>query len=494
MADLWFARPLWWLALLPLAACWWAIRSYGRAGAERWRDVVDAHLLPHVVIAGARSSHHASRLALLALAWLAAVAALAGPQLGRPAAQTSAGERALVLLVEIPEAAGLAGDVRHHWESARQDAQTLLKLLPGHETAIVLYSRDPFLLVPPTTDRASAAHLLQGLSPGLLPAYGARPERALAMADDVLRRNGFDQADIVWLTAGDITPAAASASPVGGRVAVLYYGSDAPLAARLQRHAESRGGFFYGPASGGAIATLPELRPWLVPTHARPAGATPLLDLGPALIALILPLALFAFRPGVLSVVFVGALSCGLLGPPDAMADDARPAWRDGLAGYRLLAEPPMVDPCWRAVAHYRLARYDEAAAVWRNCPGADAAFNRGNALARAGRLKEAILAYDQALAMRADDDFRFNRGLVQGLLKPPPPPPPPPPPKTGQGAVRPASPDSAETPSAPGAVQPADARPFAERSARAAPEKEQDFWRRLIEFQALRRKPQADN
>ncbi|WP_265946414.1 tetratricopeptide repeat protein [Dechloromonas sp. A34] len=490
MADLSFARPLWWLALLPLAACWWVIWSSGRPGAGRWRGVVDAHLLPHVVIERERSGHHASRLALLALAWLTAVAALAGPQLGQPAAQKRAGERALVLLIEIPEATGLAGDVRRNWESVRQDALALLRLLPGHETAVVLYSRHPFLLVPPTADRASTEHLLQGLSPGLLPAYGARPERALGMADEVLRRNGFEQADIVWLTAGDIASANGAVPPVEGRVAVLFYGSDGQLAARLQRHAESTGGFFHSPASGRALATLPELRPWLASAApAPPAGETLPFELGPVLIALILPLALFAFRPGVLPVVFAVALSCGLLSPPEALADDARPVWSD-----RLLAVAPLVDPCWRAVAHYRLARYREAAALWRDCPGADAAFNRGNALARAGQFDEAILAYDQALALRADDaDFRFNRGLVQGLLKPPPPPPPPP--KTGRGATRPVSPDHAETPSAdPGPVPPSDARRFAERPTRAVPETEQDFWRRLIELQAPRRKPQADN
>ena len=69
----------------------------------------------------------------------------------------------------------------------------------------------------------------------------------------------------------------------------------------------------------------------------------------------------------------------------------------------------------------------------------ADALYNRGNALARLGRLEEAALSYRAALRLApTDEDIRHNLALV---VPPPPEPPenrddtePEPPPSNGQG------------------------------------------------------------
>ena len=49
----------------------------------------------------------------------------------------------------------------------------------------------------------------------------------------------------------------------------------------------------------------------------------------------------------------------------------------------------------------------------------ADAHYNRGNALARGGRLEQAVAAYDAALARDPDhEDAAFNRELVSRLME----------------------------------------------------------------------------
>ena len=74
-----------------------------------------------------------------------------------------------------------------------------------------------------------------------------------------------------------------------------------------------------------------------------------------------------------------------------------------------------------------------------------DAHYNRGNALAKQGKLSDALAAYDAALALRPSDaDTRHNRDLVQRLLKPPPEPPPPPP-QGGAGGQAPPAPGPAQ-------------------------------------------------
>lgn len=105
----------------------------------------------------------------------------------------------------------------------------------------------------------------------------------------------------------------------------------------------------------------------------------------------------------------------GLWRTPDQQGADAF-----GRADYGTAARS-FENPQWQASALYKAGAYDEAAAAYAKVPDGD--YNRGNALARAGKLEEAIKAYDAALAAHPgqDDPIRadalFNRELVQKLL-----------------------------------------------------------------------------
>ncbi|WP_409997612.1 tetratricopeptide repeat protein, partial [Escherichia coli] len=66
--------------------------------------------------------------------------------------------------------------------------------------------------------------------------------------------------------------------------------------------------------------------------------------------------------------------------------------------------------PGWRGSALYRDGRFDDAAQAFADQPGAVGHYNRGNALARAGQLKQALDAYQQALDDHPDfEDARAN-------------------------------------------------------------------------------------
>ncbi len=75
--------------------------------------------------------------------------------------------------------------------------------------------------------------------------------------------------------------------------------------------------------------------------------------------------------------------------------------------------------PEWLGSALYRAERFDEGAKAFSGADTALADYNRGNALARAGKLQEALKAYDSALDRNPDmEDARVNRQLVADLLK----------------------------------------------------------------------------
>jgi tetratricopeptide (TPR) repeat protein len=87
-------------------------------------------------------------------------------------------------------------------------------------------------------------------------------------------------------------------------------------------------------------------------------------------------------------------------------------------AGEPALAARLLSDPAWKAVAFYKAGDPDAAATTFRAAGGPSAAYNLGNALARAGHWKEAVKAYDVALARDPDDaDARTNKAIVTAAI-----------------------------------------------------------------------------
>ncbi len=146
-------------------------------------------------------------------------------------------------------------------------------------------------------------------------------------------------------------------------------------------------------------------------------------DRGPWVALLLIPLALAAFRRGwVLTLLLPLTLT-----PETGRALEWQDLWQrpDQQGAEQLQAGDPesaarrFEDPAWKGSAYYRAEDYDSAARQFAGVDTAMGHYNRGNALARAGKLEQAIEAYDQALKHNPDlEDARFNRDLVQKLLK----------------------------------------------------------------------------
>lgn len=73
----------------------------------------------------------------------------------------------------------------------------------------------------------------------------------------------------------------------------------------------------------------------------------------------------------------------------------------------------------WRAAALFARGRFEEAAEAFDRVGPEGEPYNRGTALARAGRLRQAVEALEAALERDPnDEDARFNLALVESRLK----------------------------------------------------------------------------
>ena len=144
-------------------------------------------------------------------------------------------------------------------------------------------------------------------------------------------------------------------------------------------------------------------------------------DMGYWFALALLPFALFAFRRGVLVCLVLVAGTAGSVRPAEA-------SWWDDLwqrpdqQAFRALqqGEPERAaslfrDPQWRGVADYRSDQFVSAERAFSADSSATGHYNRGNALARQGKIDQAIEAYDATLALLPEhEDAAFNKALLE--------------------------------------------------------------------------------
>jgi Ca-activated chloride channel family protein len=436
IAALQFLRPAWLLGLLalPVLALWWRARQRRHSA---WRDAVDPHLLPHLLEGG--SGVRGSRgLWLGLLAGVLALLALAGPSWRSVEQPLQQWEAPLVVALDLSSAT-LAPDLPpSRLLQARAKIDALLQVRGGGQIGLVAFADDAFTVAPLTSDNANIALFLDALAPDVMPVDGSRPGRAIDWSARLLQRAGFDRGDILLLTDGADAAARAAAtraSDSGYRVSVLGMGSatgaayraadggiaHARLDAGALRALAAAGGGRYSDWQGGTadLAAVGVLDAQPGGGGVRGGSTQVPQDGGYWLLPALMLLALLAFRRG---GAFAAVLLCLLL-PMQQVQAQAQGA-RDG--GWWQREDQARHARSMRAESAYRAGEFAAAAGIWQSLPGAVAAYNRGNALARAGRYEDAIAAYDEALRLRPGmEDAVANKAAVEAAMQRQPPPSP---------------------------------------------------------------------
>ncbi|MCD9006719.1 VWA domain-containing protein [Luteimonas sp. XNQY3] len=465
-----FARPVWLWALLALpflAWIWWRRRR----SAEAWREAVDPHLLAHLL--EARPDRRGLLgLAAWLLAGLLAVLALAGPGWREVAVPLDTrGMAPLVVAIDLSTASTASDLPPSRLLQARAKLSQLLAERGAGQVALVAYADDAFTVAPLTDDARNVALYLDALAPEIMPVDGQRADRAIAHATRLLRQGQALRGDILLVTGDADTAAVAEAglaARMGYRVSVLGLGSAAGAAyrdadgalahARLDAVAlralavAGEGRYHALSIDDGDLRALGVLTPETTAGAASArsdAGVRRVLDEGYWLVLPLLALVLLAFRRGSgFACVAVLVLLPALLPVPAHAQPPAATPWQraDQVADGRMR----------EGASAYRGERYDEALKAWTGLPGADAAYNRGNALARLGRFDDAIAAYDEALSQQPGmADAQANRAAVEAARNRKPPPGP------GQDPRAPQTPRDGDSQPTPGdAGDPAERQP----------------------------------
>lgn len=401
-----FLRPLWLLALLPVAVQWWSVRQ----AATRRRTMPPGAIAPHLhraLTVGAGAGRRIVPIDGVALALVLLVLGAAGPTWSREPNPFTARTAPLVIALKVTPSMEASDVAPSRLERAGQKIRDLLELRTGARTALVAYAGTAHLVVPMTEDPGVMLPYLGGLAPEVMPEQGDRPAEALALAGDLLAREA--QPGGVLFVADAIDPAdAAALSEASARVAVL---------AMLPEGQSDRG---IGAVSGVTVVRVaPDLSDvaridrMLAAAQARAALADadqPWQDRGSWLIWPAAVLILLWFRRG--WTMRWGALCAIAFVLPAADARAEGPA--AGLVGWFLTPDQQgrlafernrfgraaglFEDPLWRGYALYRDGQYAAAVEVLGRVQTAEAAFVQGMAHLKSRNYRDGLRAFETVL------------------------------------------------------------------------------------------------
>ena len=452
LADFHFLRPLWLLLVLLLPLMYLAFRQL-HLGDSGWSRLIPARLLSPVIRhEGTSGRLPKSPMVPAAMALVVLATALAGPTWREAPTPLKQPGESLVIALDL-SLSMLATDVEpDRLTRAKRKIRDILAVRQGSLTGLLVYAGDAHVVTPLTDDTRTIEGMLDVLDPVIMPATGNRADLAIARAADLLTQGAPGDGRILIITdqiSERYWPEIRDTlSETGYAFNTLVVGTEegGPIPLARRGFIRENGEIVISRATPGALSEL--ARSTGGQSHELTLNNTDIesLELSPKdtddwqdtsagltvtrwqddgywLLWLAAPLILLGWRRGAFTALALVLLPAF---PQPAAAMTWADLWqRQDQRAPELIRNDPkqaatrLDDPEWKGSALYRSGQFDAAAQVFSRAEGPRASYNQGNALARAGKLEEALAAYNHALAESPDmEDARHNLKIVEELLK----------------------------------------------------------------------------
>ena len=449
LTDFHFIRPYWLLALVPYAGILFFLLK-SKLSRGNWAAVCDEDLLPYLLQEKAMTQ---SRWPLTtgALAALLIITAIAGPSWNRLPSPVFRNDSALVIALNLSRTMNAEDIKPSRLIRARYKIADILAQRKDGQTALLVYAGDAFTVTPLTDDSETIASQLEALTTDIMPTDGNNTELAINKAVELFKQAGLQKGQIFLLTDQVDDEGISAARHLDGyTLSVLGVGTHegAPIALTEGGFLKDQQGTIVIPKlQTDELSKLAKSGKGRYQTiTANDADIKNLLagldqpmqqdgkenknvlldqwdDKGPWLLAIALPLAALSFRKGLLCWALLLLLPL----PKNSYAFEWQDLWQtknqqaqEAYDNNQYEKAADLFDIAdWKAAAQYKAGQYDKALENLKDTKTEFAAYNQGNALAQSGQLKEALKAYNQALALNPQNaDAKFNRDLVEKELK----------------------------------------------------------------------------
>lgn len=445
-------RPSWLIALIPLAIIIWLSRRAHSQGRS-WASIIDKRLLPHLLQGTQVRSKPAPFIRLFLLGSLI-IFALAGPAFEKRPQPVFKTQSALVILLDLSRSMDTTDIKPSRLSRAHFKINDILKLRKEGQTALIAYAASAYVIVPLTDDAQTIASQVPALETDIMPSQGSRLDKALEKAQQLFNNAGHARGDILVITDSINDRDIASIKRLAENhfsTSVLAIGTEdgAPIAShtggfvkdsngsiviaklntsKMRRAALSGGGRFslltaddrdINKLVGSLSLNEKQLGEQQTDAQGNKFKTDIWHEEGPWLLLFILPFAAYAFRKGLIFLLLIVILPL----PQPAQAFGWTDLWSNGNQqgaaaleqGNAEQAAQLFNDPEWKAAAQYKAGDFQGAAQGLEQIDTAEANYNRGNALAKANQLDNAIKAYERALQLDPQhEDAKYNKQLLE--------------------------------------------------------------------------------
>jgi len=442
-----FLRPWWWLALIPLFFTLWYLWG-SRNPIGKWRKAIAPHLLKVMLVSHGRASWFNPVSASLVVVVLGIIA-LAGPTWKQQPSPFSEDIAALVITLDVSSSMQQEDIQPSRLERAKQKIQDLMALRPGGRVGLIVYAGTAHSVIPLTNDADVINNFLNAIVTEMMPRKGKFPEKALPIADQMLRDSPVPG---TLLMIGDgISPSTNENfseyfSAQQHQLLVFGVGSESagennaliPLeVSTLTKLASNNGGYYQSLTLDKEDVKKLNRR---INNHLVIVedGSRPWVDAGYYLLFPIAIIMLLWFRQGwTLQWCFALVLVSSLITPPQAMASEpSADSWNLGSLFMALWLTPDQQgkyylgkgdyktaarkfeDIAWRGIAYYRGENFNAATEMFSRIETAEGYFNLANAWAHGRSYVLAVKTYNKVLKLEPKHAGALkNRNKIQLII-----------------------------------------------------------------------------
>ena len=409
--DFHFLRPWWLLGLIIPAAVY--VFTYKNSQIQSaWQKVCDKNLLDYLLIKNNGTKGYKASVSA-ALITLFLVMALAGPTWLKKENPALSVENPVMILLNMSGEMWNKDVSPSRIERAKYVIKDLTKSLKNTESGLIVYSKEPFMITPLTEDTSLIDNIMSALQLDIMPQDGDRLDRAIELAVSRMQKTGLPHGNLIVITSnvGERFDAAltgaSQASDAGFDVNIVNISKTTND--KLQMVADKGNGLYlnYQQSLEPLIQKINDITAKEIKQSKN--MQTVWEDMGWYLLWLPALLFLFSFRRGAFVIIW-GCFFNIYTAEASWFLNDNQEALHDFEKQNYAEAAEKFTDTQWKGAAAYKNGDYEAAYENFLQKTDATALYNQGNALAKGGKIAEAIKKYEEALKKQPDfADAKFN-------------------------------------------------------------------------------------
>ncbi|MFV0626425.1 MAG: tetratricopeptide repeat protein [Alphaproteobacteria bacterium] len=408
-----FLRPLWLLTLI-IPVVFYLKYFKGSKNKSSWEKICDKNLLNFLLIRG--SSKIRKKLGYLSMIGLiSTIIAIAGPTWKKEETPNIKPENPVMILLNLSTDMQETDIKPSRLKAAKYKISDFLKDIKQAEAGLIVYTNEPFLITPITEDINVIINLLPSIETDIMPSNGDRLDRAINLVIENMKNAGFRTGNILLFTADSsqkldlVIQAAKLAENSGYKLNIINMSSENNE--KLEHIAKvSNGTYAQYNVNDSDIDNISNAMNQEMSNLLKKSENMSSLWVEYGYFLCIIPLlcCLYFFRRGILVLTFIVGFS--QTAHASFFENDNQQALRYYKSGRYEKAAQTFNDPKWLGATYYRQGEFEKSYQEFSKDNSITGLYNQGNALAKSGKIDDAIKKYEEVLEKKpTHEQAKFN-------------------------------------------------------------------------------------